>query len=62
MTATNPVRDPMNGADHPPALPQPATRGSGRKLSDDLTEVIAIWVAEIAVHDSRRSPWTSVWP
>ena len=56
MTATNPVQDPMNGADHPPASPQPATRGSGRKLSDDLTEVIAIWVAEIAVHDSRRSP------
>ena len=55
MTATNPVQDPMNGAD-PPASPQPATRGSGRKLSDDLTEVIAIWVAEIAVHDSRRSP------
>ena len=56
MTAITPVQDPMHGADHRPALPQSATCGSGRKFSDDLTEVVAIWVAEIAVHDSRRSP------
>ena len=56
MTETTPVQDLMKVADHRPALPQSATRGSGRKFSDDLTEVVAIWVAEIAVHDSRRSP------
>ena len=56
MTALTPVRDPMNGFDHPPTLPHSATRGSAPKFSDDLTEVIAIWVAEIAVPDSRRSP------
>jgi hypothetical protein len=56
MTAITPVLDPMNGSDLPQALPLSATRGSERKFSDDLTEVIAIWVAEITVHDSRRSP------
>ena len=51
MTALTPVPDPMNGSDHPRALPLSATRGSELKFSDDLTEVIASWVAEIAVHD-----------
>ena len=53
---TTPVIDPMHGSDRPRALPYSATRGNALKFSDDLTEVIAIWVAEIAVHDSRRSP------
>jgi hypothetical protein len=56
MTAITPVRVPMNGSDRRSALPQSATRGSVLKFSADLTEVIAIWVLEIAVHDSRRSP------
>ncbi|WP_158251771.1 hypothetical protein [Cryobacterium sp. M15] len=56
MTAITPVLYPVNGSDHPQALPLSATRGSERKFSDDLTEVIAIWVAETAAHDSRRSP------
>ena len=56
MTAITPVLDPMNGSDHPRALPLSATRGGERKFLDDFTEVIAMWVAEITVHDSRRSP------
>ena len=56
MTEIIPVLDPMNGSDHPRALPHSATRGSALKFSDDLTEVIAIWIVEIAVHDSRRFP------
>ena len=52
MTAVIPVLDPMNGSDHPPALPLSATRGSALKFSDDLTEIIAIWVAETAVAKS----------
>ncbi len=55
MTAIAPVLDPMNGSDHPRALPLSATCGGELKFSEDLTEVIVIWVAEIAVHDSRRS-------
>ncbi|WP_166786933.1 MULTISPECIES: hypothetical protein [Cryobacterium] len=55
MTVLTPVLDPMNGLDNRPALPKSAARGSELQFSADLTEVIAIWVAEIAVHDSKRS-------
>ena len=59
MTAIIPVLDRMNGSDHPRALPHSATRGNALKFSDDLTEIIAVWVVEIPVATSsagaRRS-------
>ncbi|TFD34128.1 hypothetical protein [Cryobacterium cryoconiti] len=56
MTAITPVGVPTNGSDRRPALPQSAVRGSVLTFSADLTAVIALWVSEIAVPNSRRSP------
>ena len=49
MTALTPVRDPMNGFDHPPTLPHSATRGSARELSTLLASLQHISVGTFAV-------------
>jgi hypothetical protein len=49
MTAIIPVLDPMNGSDHPPALPLSATRGSALKLSSVLASLQHISVSTFAV-------------
>jgi len=55
MTTITLVQNPMNGSDHPPALPHSGTDGSELKLTADLSEVIPIWKPV----GSRLRTWSS---